>query len=339
MADSVTRGSGLGGVVWDTGTPMWVPDIAVGPLGTAATRESRLHAALAVPVRGTDAVLGVLAFFGNDVEEPQTPLISVLIGMAGQIGQFVQRRRAEERTVHSIRSEEEYLALVGHELRTPLTPISAYTELLRESPDATTIGEVRDLLAVIDRNTALLLGTVEGLLDLSGLESGQSPLDCRPTDLAALIRAGLTAYSSAAARNGVELRAHLPERLTLIGDPERLTQIIDYLIDNAIRYSPEGGQVDLRLDPSRSAAVLTVNDTGIGIPAAEIPKVTGRFYRGAAGRSAGHRGAGLGLALSSAIIERHQGTLALHPREPHGLSAVVRLPLRGPIPAPADPEP
>jgi PAS domain S-box-containing protein len=330
MATSLTRGDGLPGIVWETGTPMWVPDIAVGPLGSRTARESGLHAALAVPVRGSDGMLGVVAFFGRDVEEPQTPLISVLLGMAAQIGQFVQRRRIAEKVERLARSEEEYVALVGHELRTPLTSISAYTELLHETPDESTVGEVRPLLGVIERNTGLLLVTVENMLELSGLDSGQAPLDCKPTDLAALVRVELTGFAAIAAAQGVALRTHLPERLILVGDAERLAQVIDNLVSNAIRYTPDGGQVEIRLDHSRSAAVLTVDDTGVGIPPDEQDQVMRPFYRGAGGRAMGHRGTGLGLALTAAAVERHQGTLTIGPREPNGTSAVVRLPLHGP---------
>jgi len=330
LPDFVAGDAGLIGSVWKSGNPVWVPDIASGPLADPVAAGCGLHAALAVPVRSGERTHGVLAFFSGHSEEPESPLISVLLGIAAQIGQLVDRRRAESYAARLARSEEEYISLVGHELRTPLTSIAAYTELLRESGDDEPLGGVRPLLEVVDRNTRLLLAIVENLLDLAALDSGYTMLELVPTDLASIVGEAVKSYRPLAEEHGVRLQAALPADAPLVADPERLRQAVDHLLDNAVRYSPDGGDVDVALELTGGAIALTVTDSGIGIPENELELVTRRLRRGTRSTERKIRGTGLGLAIASTVLARHGGTLTLQSRGEQGTTATARLPLRPP---------
>jgi signal transduction histidine kinase/PAS domain-containing protein len=327
LPDHVSRGVGLVGTVWKTGAPLWVPDIASGPYADPIAAGCELHAALGVPVRSGDKTIGVLAFFSATAEEPESPLVAVLLGIAAQIGQFLERRRADSYAARLARSEEEYIALVGHELRTPLTSIAAYTELLKETDTEDTLGSVRPLLDVVERNTGLLLTIVENLLDLAALDSGHTRLELVTTDLATVVKEAVDAFTPTAAEQGVKLRTHLPPSAELVADPERLRQAVDHLVDNAIRYSPDGGDVDITVEAGSGALTLTVADTGIGIAENELDLVFRRLRRGSRSAERRIRGSGLGLAIASTVLARHGGTLTLHPGTPVGTTATARLPL------------
>ncbi|GAA4945888.1 hypothetical protein GCM10025331_36480 [Actinoplanes utahensis] len=304
MPSSPARGEGVPGVCWDTAEPVWE-----GAEG-------------AVPVCSGEQVIGVLGFRTPEPPAQQRPdpaLAVLLNGIAAHIGAFLERRRAEDLASQLAASVGEYIALVGHELRTPLTSIGTYTDLINESDDGTTVGEVRELLAVIERNNARLRSLVERLLDLAALEAGHVQLTVGEVDLAALV-------TMAAAEQGAHAEA--PERLVVAGDRARLRQVVENLIGNAVKYSPEGAEVRVTLTADDDAAVLTVSDTGIGIPAGERPRLFARLYRATNARHSGIPGAGLGLALSRAIVELHRGTITLAGNDAAGTVATVRLPRR-----------
>ncbi|MDI6100899.1 ATP-binding protein [Actinoplanes sp. NEAU-A12] len=318
LPPAVERGQGLAGACWAAGDPIWVPDLQA-PDAAAMVEAEHYRAAVAVPVRSAEKVIGVLSVLTVEHQEPDPALTVLLSGIAGHIGAYLERRRAEELSNQLAASIGEYIALVGHELRTPLTSIGTYTDLIAEAGDGTTIGEVRELLGVIERNNARLRSLVERLLDLSALEAGHAQLTLGDVDLAAVVTAALP---------DVPLHTDLPDELIVPGDRARLRQVAENLIGNAVKYSPEGSTVRIGLTADEDAAVLTVSDTGIGIPAADRDRLFARLYRATNARHSGIPGAGLGLALSRAIIELHRGTITLGENAGGGTVATVRLPRR-----------
>jgi PAS domain S-box-containing protein len=321
------RGEGLAGNCWESGEPIWVPDLRAPDVPVMVEAE-HYRAAVAVPVRSADNVIGVLSVLTVEHQEPDPGLTVLLSGIAGHIGGYLERRRAEELAHQLAASIGEYIALVGHELRTPLTSIGTYTDLIAEEADDTTVGEVRELLGVIERNNARLRSLVERLLDLSALEAGHAQLTIGDVDLAAVVTEALP---------DTAVRTDLPDRLVIPGDRARLRQVAENLIGNAVKYSPDGATVHVSLTADEDAAVLTVSDSGIGIPAAERDRLFARLYRATNARHSGIPGAGLGLALSRTIVELHRGTITLSGNDGGGTVATVRLPCRSGTSGPARP--
>ena len=184
--------------------------------------------------------------------------------------------------------KDEFLGLVSHELRTPLTSISGYTELLQEEE---LTDDQRDYLNVIDRNSARLLSLVEDLLVMAQIQSGGLPLQLGEVILGDLIaRSGEAAGRSPRARSiGLEIDAE--PGVAAQGDPVRLGQVLDNLVSNAIKYTPNGGDVTITMTHTGETATIAVSDTGIGIPKDEQDQMFGRFFRTSNARTR-HRGHG-----------------------------------------------
>jgi signal transduction histidine kinase len=322
------RGEGLAGTAWDLDAPVWLPDLASDPepLSAGTGARHRLRAALSVPVHGGDRAIGALTVFAAATEAQDASCIALLTGVAAQIGEFRQRRRAEDLLRQLTRSQDEYVALAGHELRTPLTSMLTATALLLEAEPDTPVAEVLDLVDLISRKGGDMRAVIDDLLDLAALESGHTAMERERVDLAAVVRAALDAIAAAAAALGVGFHPVLPAELPVTGSPPRLRQLVDNLLGNAVKYSPDGGRVDVVLDHRAGVAHLRVSDSGIGIPDADRDHVFRRFYRSPQAVQHAIPGSGLGLALCSAITARHHGTIALGPAGGNGTTVVVRLP-------------
>ncbi|GAA0225463.1 sensor histidine kinase [Cryptosporangium japonicum] len=313
----LARGAGLAGSAWEHNEVVWVRDLN-------GINGSTLRSGVAVPVPFSGSALGALCFFTDVVRDAESAVTILLTGIAGQVAQFLQRRRAEDAELALARSKDEYLFLVGHELRTPLTSIASYTELLAETPgmDAESVR----LLGVIDRNTSRLRHIIDELLDLAALDSGHADLVWERLELATIVDAALSDTRAGADEAGVELRAELQPGLYVDGDGERIRQVLDHLLRNAVTHSPRGTVTVSTAAPATGTVDLVVADTGVGIPDDEGVEVLSPFYRTVLSREQQLPGAGLGLALSRAIVQAHRGTIRLMPNRPRGTRAVIRLP-------------
>ena len=331
MPAELPYGQGLAGRAWQVGKPLWIRDVGQPQslISQETAASSRLHTALAIPVRHGLEPLGVLTVFADSIEDPEDEIVALLSGIAAHIGQFVERRLVEDLQRQLARSKNEYLALIGHELRTPLTSISAYTEILREI-DPADAGRGRAGPARGDRaqhhpapaHHRRAAGTVRaGHRPRSG--HGDAGRPGRPWSAS---RWSAPGRRSAASRSSST--ADLPDELVVPGDRRRLRQIVDNLLGNAVKYSPDGGR-DLghASRPAGRAAELAVSDTGIGVTPEEREKLFTRMYRSSAVRDRAIPGTGLGLALSRAVVHRHHGTIEMTDHEGPGTTVLVRLPL------------
>ena len=168
------------------------------------------------------------------------------------------------------------------------------------------------------------LTTLNTLMDVAEAEAGAMKLDREPVDLRALIASVVGLYEHVAEEKGITLRATAPERLSLTADPRRLRQALANLVDNAIKYTPRGGEIEVNARCEPNQVLISVKDTGMGVRAEEIPRIWDRLYRGQA--SGSERGLGLGLSLVRAVVQAHGGNVAAVPREGGGLVVTVRLP-------------
>jgi signal transduction histidine kinase len=289
-----------------------------------------------VPIRSAERTLGVLVLFASAAHEPRAPLEDLLSGIAAHVGMFLERRRSTQLAQALARSKDEYIGLVGHEMRTPLTSISAYTDLVLEDPALA--DDLRPMLAVVQRNAATLRSIIANLLDLAALDSGHAQIQRNPTDLSDIVETGVRTAIEKAATELPDVTAEIAAGARVPGDAPRLRQVVDNLLSNALKYTPAGGTVVVRLRADAEAATLEVADTGMGIPVNERTNLFRRFFRGKAAKAASIPGSGLGLAISRAIVEAHEGMLELVDRPGPGSTFRLTLPL-APSPEPPDVEP
>ena len=223
------------------------------------------------------------------------------------------------------RMRDSFVATVSHELRTPLTSISGFLEMLEDEEHG--LGDSgRSYLDVIRRSTDRLHKLVEELLLIAQIEAHRIELDPVPLDLAELASECVETLRPVARENGVsiELVAYHPAQV--VGDPRRLAQVVDNLVSNAVKFTPEGGSIMVSVDGDGTSAQLIVTDTGIGIPADEQGQVFSRFFRSRSATSGAIPGTGLGLSISRALVEQHGGTIAVESEEGVGTSVTITLP-------------
>jgi len=215
-----------------------------------------------------------------------------------------EARRAAERE-NTIK--DQFLATLSHELRSPLTPILGWTTMLRSGQLAPE--DAARALDVIERNAKLQAQLIDDLLDVSRIVSGKLRMDLRPIDLRGVVEAALDAVRTAAEKRRVTLTVELgPEPVRVVGDPERLQQVVWNLASNAVKFSPEGGCVRVHLELGADAARLRVCDDGVGITPEFLPHVFDRFQQATSGSTRTHGGLGLGLTIVRHIVRAHGGT-------------------------------
>lgn len=221
------------------------------------------------------------------------------------------------------RAQQRFVADASHELRAPLTAIQGNLELLRRHPHMPA-SDREEALAEAEREAGRLARLVADLLALARADAGVR-LERRPVDLDAVLLDAFRAARQLAAGQVLDLAPFEPARV--LGDEDRLKQLLLILVDNALKYTPAGGRVTLGLRRRGSSAEVVVADTGIGIPAADLPHVFDRFYRADPARSRDPGGTGLGLSIARWIAQQHGGEIVLESAEGRGTRAVVRLPL------------
>jgi two-component system, OmpR family, sensor histidine kinase BaeS len=230
----------------------------------------------------------------------------------------------------------EFVAEVSHELRTPIAALRTFNELLADgamADDATR----REFLEQSRQQIERLDWLSTNLLELSKLDSGLVLLDLRPEDLRTVIESAVEQAQPAAERKHVALVVDQPpEPVRQRHDPQRLGQVVSNLIANALKFTPEGGHVTIRLRPTDEGADLSVSDDGVGIPAAELPYVFDRFYRGSWANESRATGSGLGLSIVRSIVDMHNGRVAITSAPGKGTEVTISLPRDMSVSSPPD---
>ena len=245
-----------------------------------------------------------------DVPSELAPLVQAINDLMGRLSQALDRQRR-------------FLGDAAHELRTPVTALRLQLQLLQRSPDAAARGEaLHELEQGIDRSQRL----VEKLLQLARADPDVEAREPQPIDLGELVREGVGLHSRSAEQRGIDLGASTSPGLVVAGDRQDLQALLGNLIDNALRYTPAGGVVDVDAVRLDDQPTLRVIDSGPGIAPDERERVFDRFQRGRAAQQAAreHDGSGLGLAIVRAIAERHCASVSLH-TAPSGQGLEVRV--------------
>lgn len=221
----------------------------------------------------------------------------------------------------------DFISNISHELRTPLASLSLVVETLQdgamEEPEA-----ARRFLVHMENELAGLIQLVEELLELSRIESGRVPLDIEPTKLSKLVKKPLKRLEPLAERKAVTLARALPAPAPLVlADSKRIQQVVGNLVHNAIKFTPAGGRITVSAEIRAGEVVLAVADTGVGIPAADLPRIFERFYK--TDRARAEQGTGLGLAIAKHLVQSHGGRIWAESVEGAGSTFYFSLPRVG----------
>lgn len=211
---------------------------------------------------------------------------------------------------------------VAHDLRTPMTRLRVTAESALATTDP---ARHREALSDCLEESERVLSMLTTLMDISEAETGTMKLNRQPVDLAKLVGEVTAVYEDTAEDAGVTLHARVPEQLIVTADRDRLRQALANLVDNAIKYTPPGGRVEVDAGRADGSGIsISVRDTGVGIPEHEIPRIWDRLYRGDQSRTT--RGLGLGLSLVRASVEAQGGTVAVESAPGHGSTFTITLP-------------
>jgi len=268
-----------------------------------------IRSVLAVPLRARGRLLGVVALSWHEVnrcsEEATVRTVEVI---ANQVGAALDTAALVDELSRANRLKDEFLATLSHELRNPLNVIVGYSEILSRDPEAQRLPVVRQAVDVIRRNAATQARLVSDLLDLSRLQTGKLAMHRQPLALGPVLADAVETVRAQAAAKRVALRVQPPvEALVAEADPVRVQQILWNLLQNAVKFTPEGGAVTVRLERDGCEARLVVEDTGQGMDPTFLPDVFEMFRQADAGLSRRHGGMGIGLALVRQLVDLHGG--------------------------------
>jgi PAS domain S-box-containing protein len=237
---------------------------------------------------------------------------------------MVFRDMSREREIDRMKAD--FISLVSHELRTPLTSIKAYTETILCGPNMPEQTR-RRFLAVIDEESNRLANLIEGILELSRIESDAVEIVRKPVSIAVVARQVLSALQPLADKKHIRLKTDICEELPkLNSDKDKIRSVVTNLVSNAIKFTPEGGRVSICIQCRAEELIMSVSDTGIGIPKKELPKIFARFYR-VYRPGTQIQGTGLGLAIVKKIVMMHDGRIEVESEVNKGTTFTVFLPL------------
>jgi signal transduction histidine kinase len=226
--------------------------------------------------------------------------------------------------------KDEFVGIAAHDLRSPLAVIEMYSSFLLEDPQSCLTAKEKDFLRVITHQSRFMLNLINDLLDVSRIEAGHLDLKVRPGDWIEFVRGNAGLNGELAARRGISIGVEGdPGPLVMRFDANRMEQVLNNLIGNAVKFSPQGGRVRVRVERQAELARTSVIDAGPGIPEEERGALFTPFHRGSAPLPPGERSTGLGLTIARRIVEAHGGEIGVESEVGHGSTFFFTLPVAG----------
>ena len=319
-----------------SGAPILVSEVsdemlaarARSPEHLAAIRELGVRSYMSVPLRVHNRTLGVITFVSGDSGRRYDAVdLQFAQDLASRAAMAVENARAYEETRGANRLKDEFLATLSHELRTPLNAILGYARMLKSG--MVNAERLPRAIEIINKNAVALTKIVEDVLDVSRIVSGKLRLKTQTLDLAPVVAGSVETVQPAAEAKGIALHAVMdPGPAQVIGDPDRLQQVMWNILSNAVKFTPNGGEVTVHLEPIDGHVEIVVTDTGVGIAEEFLPHIFERFRQGDSRFAREYGGLGLGLAIARHIVEMHGGTIQAFSEGPSkGSTFRVRLPV------------
>jgi signal transduction histidine kinase len=320
-----------------TGKSLLFPDIPEGRLESVALSQGQLDllrkmgfaSAMIVPLVARGRTLGVISFVA-DRSRPRYSQEDLEIAeeLAQRAALAVDNARLYHELQQALDARDEFLALAAHELKAPLTTLFGSTRLLqqwiaREDHEG---DRTQQVLALAEGAAQNLEKLIDSLIDFARIQSDRLHLERQPVDLCGMARL-VVEEMGPVPRHSIQLEC-MDDPLIVEGDEVRLELVLHNLLQNAVKYSPKGGTVYVRLDRQDASARMAVIDTGIGIPEAALAHLFQRFYRASNADQAQIGGTGIGLYLVNEIVKRHGGKVEVNSTEGEGSTFTVLLPLR-----------
>lgn len=309
--------------VYDSGTPRLMSEVPVPVTNADGSKTTVYYNSAIVPLRDEKGSVDAVVYHAVDVTE-QVVARTALERARGDAHEALERAEAAARV------RENFLSIATHELRTPVTSISGYAQLALKALGSGRSDRVQPALETIVRQSERLATLVTQLLDASRIAGGRLSLEPERTDLSALVTGAVDAARIRSDHH--HWTTDVPPGLQGAVDPVRFEQVLTNLFDNAIRYSPDGGTVHVRLDVDGPMLRLAVSDEGLGIAQEHVDHVFDRFYRGHERQGLG--GLGLGLYIAREIVDRHGGSIDVRSTVGRGTTFTVRVPITSDLPVP-----
>ncbi|QDV37747.1 PAS domain S-box protein [Tautonia plasticadhaerens] len=328
-----------------TGEPEVVFDLAEADPATApqgADRLARLRGLgirsyLCVPLLSRGRVIGGMTFLSSSARRRFGPAeLQVAQNLAERVTAAIENAQLYRTLQEQDRRKDEFLATLAHELRNPLAPIRNGLQILRMDGDTAEVAG--ETLSMMDRQLRHITHLVDDLMDVARVSSGKVALRLERVPLRAIVDAAVETNRQSIEEAGHELGLRIPrEPLVVEGDRTRLVQVLANLLNNAAKYTPQGGRISLGVARDDGHAVIKVADTGVGIPPEMLPKVFGMFTQVGTSLERSQGGLGIGLTLVKRLVEMHGGTVAAESPGPgQGSTFIVRIPLAAEAAALAD---
>jgi hypothetical protein len=289
-----------------------------------------IRSSLTCPLIAMGKPVGVIFFSSLGRDTYRDAHVRLFQQIAGQLAMLVEKGRLYQRLVEVDAQRGALLGVVAHDLRSPVGVVRGYAQLLRREKFGPCTSAQAGVLDRIVANCDGMLGLVNDLLDVTAIEAGHLRLDLAPVPLGSWLGAALEAERLLAESKGIHVELDSDDELpTLTIDPARMSQVLSNLVSNAVKFSPSGSVITLRVRIAGDSVTIAVVDQGLGIPAAELDRLFKPFGRTSVQPTAGESSTGLGLAICRRIVEAQGGTVRVASTVGQGSTFTVTLPMAG----------